>query len=531
MLAAFFSLAAVSPGRRRALQALVLFHILLVALALTGLNWSPGNHGPVLFGSLLLILGIVEGALLVGWRLTQIPKSQALEFLLVSQCRPQSVFRGEALVGLARLTLTTLAGLPLLVVMIVQGLLLPEDLPALLGLPVVWGAVTGLGLAAWAYEPAGVRRWGERVLIGLVILYLVVGILAAEHLPLWLAALPPQVAALLLDAVRSFHDDNPFGVMRRAMDWPPGMARAGVHFGLGSGLVLAGLFFWRAMSRFQGHFQDEHYRPIAPDRHDRRLPVGDRPLTWWAVRRVSRYAGRINLWLAGGFGLLYAAYTVAGDAWPAWLGRQVFLVFERMGGIPTLAAALVLLAAVPAAFQYGVWDGNAPDRSRRLELLLLTQLDGDAYWQAAQSAAWRRGRGYLLVAGLLWTAALLAGQATFPQVLASLAAGIILWGLYFALGFQAFARGVQAGSLGLLLTVGLPVGTILAFRAGWSDLGGWLPPGSVWLPLRSAPSLLWLLGPLLAATAALLLAGVARRTCDAALRRWYDLHHGVRAGD
>ena len=48
-----------------------------------------------------------------GWRLTQIPKSQALEFLLVSPLRPRRLFLAEALVGLTRLALVTLSGLPL----------------------------------------------------------------------------------------------------------------------------------------------------------------------------------------------------------------------------------------------------------------------------------------------------------------------------------------------------------------------------------------------------------------------------------
>ena len=36
------------------------------------------------------------------------------------------------------------------------------------------------------------------------------------------------------------------------------------------------------------------------------------------------YSGRVNIWLAGGFGLLYAAYLLAGDHWPPWMGRVVF---------------------------------------------------------------------------------------------------------------------------------------------------------------------------------------------------------------
>ena len=48
----------------------------------------------------------------VGWRLTQLPKSQALEFLLVSPLRPRRLLFAEALVGLAQLGLVTLSGLP-----------------------------------------------------------------------------------------------------------------------------------------------------------------------------------------------------------------------------------------------------------------------------------------------------------------------------------------------------------------------------------------------------------------------------------
>ena len=77
-------------------------------------------------------------------------------------------------------------------------------------------------------------------------------------------------------------------------------------------------------------------------------------MTWWAVKRVSRYSGQINVWLAGGFGLLYAAYTLASPNWPSWMGHAVFEIFDRMGGLPILATTLMVLATVPAAFQYGL---------------------------------------------------------------------------------------------------------------------------------------------------------------------------------
>src|SRR5262249_55701775 len=139
--------------------------------------------------------------------------------------------------------------------------------------------------------------------------------------------------------------------------------------------------------------------------------------------------------------------------WPPWLGRMVFVFFEqKAGGIPGLATALVVLAAVPAAFGYGFWDSNTQERCRRLGLLLLTGLNGREYLMAAAAAAWRRGRGYFGVALVLWLAALAAGKATLLQLLAALTAAVTLWCLYFALGFRAFLRGRQANGLGMFLT-------------------------------------------------------------------------------
>ena len=58
---------------------------------------------------------------------------------------------------------------------------------------------------------------------------------------------------------------------------------------------------------------------------------------------------------------------------------------------------------------------------------------------------------------LLWVAAVVAGKMDAGQALCALAAGSVLWALYFAVGFRAFSHGMQANSLGLLLTVGLPL--------------------------------------------------------------------------
>ncbi len=525
MILPFFTLAMTAPQRQRALRLTIVCHIIGLATALLI------HVSPVSLGHLLLIAGIVEGAILLGWRLTQLPKSQALEFLLVSPLRPPQFLLGEALVGLARLALVTLGGLPLLVLLVLDGHLLAADLPALLLLPWTWGAVTGLGLTAWAYEPDWIRRWGERAAGALIVIYLVVGVLAGEMLPAWVQALPLSLGDGFLWAFRALHEYNPFGAMRFAMEVSPGWAWPRVLWLSVGGVLLASLCLARAALRLHGHFQDEHYRPALREKEERRAPVGDWPLTWWAVRRVRRYSGRINLWLAGGFGLVYAAYTVAGPHWPAWLGREVFRIFDNLGGIPMVATALVLLAGVPAAFQYGLWDSSAQDRCRRLELLLLTGLDGRAYWEAAASAAWRRGRGYFAVALLLWLAAWIGGQASVLQMLAALCAGVMLWGLYFAAGFRAFARGMQAGSLGLVLTLLLPIAACLLSRFGWPGFAALLPPGGVYFGFTAAPGLLWAIGPLLVGSLALSLAHTARNGCVAELRRWYEQHHGAKVLD
>ena len=157
---AFFTLAAVAPNRQRSFRAIVVGHLVMLLILFIGMVWKPETTSPVLLGEILLVAGIIEGALLIGWRLTQLPKSQALEFLLVSAVRPPAVLLGEAMVGLTRLGFTTLAGLPILVLMVGEGLISLEDVPILLAMPFVFGAVTGLGLTMWAYEPERIRRWG-----------------------------------------------------------------------------------------------------------------------------------------------------------------------------------------------------------------------------------------------------------------------------------------------------------------------------------------------------------------------------------
>ena len=523
MFSSFFALAALSPTRQRTFRRAVVAHLLVLSAAAWPLVCQGPHGSPALLGHLLLIAGVVEGATLVGWRLAQMPKSQALEFLLVSPLRPHWLLLHEAAVGLAQLALVTLAGLPVLALLVAVGLLDPLDPVPLVVMPLTWGAVTGLALTVWAYEPQGVRRWGQRGTMALVVLYLAVGVLAGENLKRWLDALPFGLGKTALQAFLAFHLYNPFGMMQCWADWGAEVAWDKAAWLEAGALTACVLLLVRAAGRLQSHFHELHYQPSTLRAGAVRPPVGDRPLSWWAVKRVTRYSGRINLWLAGGFGSLYALYTAAGPHWPAWLGQRVFQIFDHMGGVPGLATGLVVLAATPAAFQYGLWDSNAHDRCRRLELLLLSRLEAGDYWNAAAAAAWKRGRGYFGVALLLWASAVVAGQTTLCQAVAAVAGGVLLWGLYFALGFRAFARGAQANGLGMLLTVGLPLAAYALFRLDWPALAALTPPGCVY---GAGVGAAWLPGAVGIAVLALLVARHSQVRADRDLRDWYGRSHG-----
>ena len=112
MLAAFFSLAMAAPGRQAAFRRAVVGHLTFIAATVLVVQWMPSTGILQGVGYALLVAGIVEGAVLMGWRLAQLPKSQAFEFLLTSPVHPWRLFLAEALVGLARFSLVQLAGLP-----------------------------------------------------------------------------------------------------------------------------------------------------------------------------------------------------------------------------------------------------------------------------------------------------------------------------------------------------------------------------------------------------------------------------------
>jgi hypothetical protein len=102
--------------------------------------------------------------------------------------------------------------------------------------------------------------------------------------------------------------------------------------------------------------------------------------------------------------------------------------------------------------------------------------------------------------------------------------------LHFTLGFRAFSRGMQATGLGSLLTLGLPLVTVVLAKAGWPGLAALLPPGTVYYASAGSP-LLWAVGAIVAGTAALATSRRALSRCDAELRSWYDRNHGSKVAE
>ena len=178
MLAPFFSLAMRAPARQSAFRRTAIAHLLFVGAATVVALARPTPTVLQGFAYAFLGAGIVQGAVLRGWRMTQLPKSQALEFLLTSPVQPRRLFLAESLVGLSRLVLVQLAGLPVLFALVLQGILNPTDVLLLVAMPLIWGVVAGLGLTIWAYEARLVRRLGELVALLGILVYLTVGVLA-----------------------------------------------------------------------------------------------------------------------------------------------------------------------------------------------------------------------------------------------------------------------------------------------------------------------------------------------------------------
>jgi hypothetical protein len=528
MFLAFFSTAMRAPGRQLAFRRAVAVHVLLLAVLSLSLWDTASPNQLILVGQILLVLGLVEGAAMIGWRLTQLPKSQAMEFFLASPIQPKRLFVSELLVGVGRFALVCLSGLPVFVPLVIRDILTTADVFVLLVMPFAWGTFAGVAITSWVYEPILIRKLGELFALFGVLVYLVVGVLAGENLRMWLEQLPDTLGRSIFYTVLYLHTMNPFGVLRYWFDPTHTSFLAWERFTSLHlfALVVMPLLAIRAAFRLRGHFQDRHYRPLSSDRASEVDRIQDRPLSWWAVRRVMEYSGRVNLWLAGGFSLVYAAHIMAGDAWPAWMGKAVFGIFEQWGGGPMVATSLVILSAVPAVYQFGLWDSSTSARCQRLELLLLTDLTATDYAHASFSAAWRRGRGYLVGAMMFWVALAVAGKIAWWDSVAAMLGAVAIWALAFAMGYRGFASGNQTNGIASLFTLGLPLVLVMLWRTGNAELASLLPIAATFVPLKTGVTWAWLVGFLITSGTAYWLLRVGLARCDADLRRWYDANQG-----
>ena len=219
MIAQNFRLAILSPTRRASFRRAVLMHFAVVAALMALVVHDCTRPTLAIVAQLVLVIGIVEGASLIGWRLTQLPKSQALEFLLVSSVPPWEIFAGELLVGVVRFLLVQLTALPLFCYAVLCGAAEWDDVIVLAAMPATWGAFTGLALTAWIYESKRIRCIGEIFAFAGIGIYLVIGVMAAENLKSWLQELDRQLPGLKLGdaifhAVVYLNNMNPFGVVR-----------------------------------------------------------------------------------------------------------------------------------------------------------------------------------------------------------------------------------------------------------------------------------------------------------------------------
>lgn len=529
MLYPIFLHAGRSVNRQSAFRWLLAMHLTIIGgTAVFGAALQLTNYSETI-GFSVLIAGIVEGAIVVGWRLTQLPKSRSLEPMLLSPVPAPRIMIGEQLVGLTLLVNLCTSSAPVILGLVVLGLLDRREAAAYLMMALTWGCVTGFGLVWWAYEPAHVRRVGERVCLIGILIYLVVFGLAGEHLFRWLAALPLDIGVIVHRTILGFDENNPFGLVHQiAAGGKPGLATRMVLLEI-AGVVLTLAFLARSAWRLKGHYVERHYRISQEERVAERHAIDEHPLSWWADLRVSEYPGRINLWLALCVSALYATFLLFGNYWPKWLGTNLFRVFELIGGVPGFVTVLMLLSAVPAAYQYGLWDSSIPERCRRLELFLMTQLGPVDYLRASWSAAWRRGRGYLAAAVLLWVASVGAHRFTPLSAMLAALAGMSVVLLYFAVGFRNFARSQASTAMGFLLTVGLPLLTWALGAGGLGFLAACLPPGVVYYATVGAHSPAMVLSVI--AANVVIASWLLRRALllfDVELRGWYDQHHGAR---
>lgn len=470
-----------------ALRATVAATVAVTAVIALGGNADSPTKLLVMLTWTQLLLAIVVGGFLTGWRVAQFPKSRAIEFHLVTPVSDWEHVGGELAAGMLRTLVVIVGGLPFVAAVLGAGWINAGEAASLVAVPLVGGWLSGLILATVAYEPPWVRRLLERaVLAGVMVYLLLVGLLGHWFVPwlirwwAWHASRPTSVIRRL---GTTLSDVNPFHLLGDISHTPGSVAPGRMVAVLGLLLTAAGLCYLRLVVRLRTHYEEEQFG-LRGRQAGRGKPLGTRPLCWWTARRVSRFKGNVNLYLAWATIGLYGGWMLAGDRWPAWIAFGQLRMIQRLGGAALLAAAALQMAVVGVAFLGGLWDSDSTRRVRRLELLLVAPLEPWAFFEASAVAAWTRGRGYVLGALAMALAATLAGKISWPTCSLLVGLGATYLWLSLSVAFRNFARlrnDRVVGLWGLAWSVGWPVATIGLFQLGLGRVAAFTPLGAVYL--------------------------------------------------
>ncbi len=514
-------------------------------LVITLVSIAAIDQGPVELVERLtwtqFLLAVVCGGFLTAWRVTQLPKTRAYEFYLLTPASDWELVAGEMVAGMCRTAVVVLATAPLMAALWGTGWLSGAGCLALLVVPLVAGWLSGLLMAVVAFEPMWFRRLVERLVLLVVLVYLVVfGLLGHFCMPkiiAWWSGLTGTPAATFAQVGATTRYLNPFRLLGAvSQETEPGLALRLAVVTAALMLVIL-LCFARLVVRLRAHYTEENYAHSAGRRQSRRS-IGQNPLSWWTWRRVSQFRGHINLYLTWTTLVLYAAWMLLEDRWPTWLAMSQLQMIRGLGGEALLSVAALQLAVVPMAFLNGLWDSNSQQRVQRLELLLITPLAGRHFLQASAVAAWTRGKGYAVGAIGIWLAAVLSGRIQWFE-----AAGIVLLGacyllLCFAVAFRNFARVESDQSVtvrGLVWSIGMPLLTVALFQMGSHAWAAATPLGGVFmlsLPGAERASwvncslpTVWFIAGTIAATSligSLLLLKSAVRNFDREIHDWFE---------
>ncbi len=442
----------------------------------------------------LLMSGLVAGGCLTGWRLAQFPKSRSAEFQLVTPASDAKIILSQASAGLLRTVLVIAAAAPFIIAAWGAGWIDLAQAAALAVVPILAGTLAGALLAVVAYEPVWLRRLLERLVLVAILVYLLLfGLLGSYFVPRFYAWKSDVGRSQLIARMQTLEAwINPFRLMREIGGYPAtDFAWRALSISLFLGTLIL-LCWWRLTVRLRTHYYEENYG-AARHRRTGIFQLGSNPLSWWTARRVSRFKGNINLYLAWATVGLYSCWMLYRESWPHWLALNQLKLIESAGGEAMLAAACLHLALVPTAFLAGLWDSNMQERSGRLELLLTTPLAARQFLLASLRAAWMRGRGYLLAAIVMWIATATAGRISWNSCIVLICLSLAYAALYFATAFAHFARAVTdkaVTSRGMVWAVLTPLLTVGLFLAGLPRIAALTPLGAVYI--LATPQATWL---------------------------------------